>query len=103
MEIDNRGEGVPRRRPGSFFLDRSQFAHADMRVAVDEARQKRTPGDVDDVIAVEVAAQLDDPASLDRNVNSRGICAGAVEDDAAVEDCPCHDLPSSRWTRFRAW
>jgi hypothetical protein len=72
-------------------------------VTVDEAGQQALSGDVDHVVAVEVAAKFDDPAFLDRNVDPQGICAGAVEDDTAVEDCPCHDLPSSRRTRVRAW
>ena len=86
-------------RIASSSVDRS-LVQTDVSVAVDEARQQAAPVDVDSIVTDKVMADFDDSPIRDRDIDSRGICAGAVEDDAAVEDGPCHDPASYRRIRL---
>ena len=55
-------------------------------VAVEQSRQQRPAGDVDALVAVEAAANLDDATARDGDVGRRGIGTATVEDQAASQD-----------------
>lgn len=61
-----------------------------MGVAVEQAGQHPPPGQIDPLIAIQASADPDDPTFLDGDIGHRGICAGAVEDQAAGEERARH-------------
>src|SRR3954468_9652283 len=65
-------------------------AHHHVHVAVEEAGEHGRAGAVDDLVAVQPDAHLDDPPVLDDDVRLRRGTAGAVEDLPAAEQLPCH-------------
>ena len=64
--------------------------HADMDVAIEEPGQDRPIADVGLHVAVEAAAQPDDPAILKSDVGRCRVAPGAVEDAPAAQDRSCH-------------
>ena len=65
----------------------------DVHMAVEQPGQDRAAGDLDRLVAIEAAADVDDAAILDDQVAGRRIAATAVEDRAALEKGPRHRPP----------